>query len=443
MARARPPALAPGLLTLALAVLALALAVLALAPAGARAAWSRPFYLVAPGSLDYTPSQLALSSSGAAAAGLAIGDVDVPGSGQAYVVTRAPSGSAGAPQALAGARQVLALTYSGSTLDVLTGASPTGLDCCSSAAAVRITARGQQRPAQTVVGGLAGPALGALVALGGGHTLAAVATERGVWTSQGGPSGHFGRQHRLTGRAQAAEALSATWLGGRDSLVAWTAATGPAGFADPRAIFYSEGTRRSGPRRAHTLLRIRAGHRLDELVVGRRRRQATATWTESWFDPRGNFHSLIRTADFASHPRVHALSSPRAQASGLAMAADAAGGQTVAFKVCRPNGSCTLHVVTRARKGDFAHGRALGAIDAFQNPAVTVGPRGQVLVGWVRFGRPVVMAGTVGAARWRAPHVLSSTRYAYDLTLAFGRRGALAAWTQGTLNPSLVGAAYR
>jgi hypothetical protein len=38
---------------------------------------------------------------------------------------------------------------------------------------------------------------------------------------------------------------------------------------------------------------------------------------------------------------------------------------------------------------------------------------------------------------------LSSTTFALDLTVGFGPgRQALAAWTQGTLNPSVVGAAY-
>ncbi len=55
------------------------------------------------------------------------------------------------------------------------------------------------------------------------------------------------------------------------------------------------------------------------------------------------------------------------------------------------------------------------------------------------------MAATASSAggRFGGPVTLSSTTFALDLTVAFGAGGAgLAAWTQGTLNPSVVGAAY-
>jgi len=39
---------------------------------------------------------------------------------------------------------------------------------------------------------------------------------------------------------------------------------------------------------------------------------------------------------------------------------------------------------------------------------------------------------------------LSNTAFAADLTLSFGlAHAAIAAWTQGTLNPSVVGAAFQ
>ncbi|MDQ2898053.1 MAG: hypothetical protein M3Y09_20890, partial [Actinomycetota bacterium] len=66
----------------------LALCALSLAPASARAAWSRPFDLSPPGTLDRLPVQLAVGPLGAAAAAFSITDVDTPGSAQAYVVTR-------------------------------------------------------------------------------------------------------------------------------------------------------------------------------------------------------------------------------------------------------------------------------------------------------------------------------------------------------------------
>jgi len=59
------------------------------------------------------------------------------------------------------------------------------------------------------------------------------------------------------------------------------------------------------------------------------------------------------------------------------------------------------------------------------------------------------MPGRVGirrtaAGRFDAPVTVSSTNLAADVTLAFGPRGeALAAWTQGTLASSLMGALRR
>ena len=119
------------------ALVLLALLGLALVPAGAQAGWSAPFDLVAPGSLDYLPTQLAVSASGSAA-GYAVQDVDTPGSAQAYLVLRSPGGGVGPPQVIPGAREILALAYSGRGLELLTGSSPAGLDCCSSTQAVAV-----------------------------------------------------------------------------------------------------------------------------------------------------------------------------------------------------------------------------------------------------------------------------------------------------------------
>ena len=67
-----------------------------------------------------------------------------------------------------------------------------------------------------------------------------------------------------------------------------------------------------------------------------------------------------------------------------------------------------------------------------------------MVVGWVRNGQPVAAVGSTTGGRFSAARVLSTTAYALDLTVAFGpRRDALAAWTQGTLTPSVVAAGYQ
>ncbi len=325
----------------------------------------------------------------------------------------------------------------------MTGSSSETLDCCSSAQAVRIGAGGGVRRPQTVVGGLTGATLGQLVGLADGRMIAAVASEAGVWAAQSSKSGGFAAKRRLTAASQSPEALAATWLGGERSLVAWTAASGPPGSADPRAIYYALGSKSGGPRHSHTLLRVAAGRRVDALAVARRGSGATATWIESFYDRHGNYHSQVKAADFAAKPQVRTLSAA-GQASGLSYAGDTAGAQGAAWSSCGTSGSCIVHVATRGANGRFGRGVSLGAIDASQTPALAVGPNGQVIVGWVRGGHPVAAVGAASSGRFGPARVLSASTFALDLTVAFGpRREALVAWTQGTLNPSVVAAAYR
>jgi hypothetical protein len=113
-----------------------------------------------------------------------------------------------------------------------------------------------------------------------------------------------------------------------------------------------------------------------------------------------------------------------------------------AWQSCTAQAACQTQVDGRGAQGSFGPVRALGAIDASQAPAVAVGARGQVLVGWVRGGHPVVATASSAGRRLGAPVTLSATTFALDLTVGVGAQGAgLAAWTQGTLNPSVVGAA--
>jgi hypothetical protein len=179
------------------------------------------------------------------------------------------------------------------------------------------------------------------------------------------------------------------------------------------------------------------------LAVARRGTGATAAWVDSWYDRHGAYHSQVKAADFGKRPATRTLSAD-GLAAGLSFAADAAGAQGVAWKSCTSGGTCTVRAATRGPQGAFGHGASLGAIDASQTPALAVGPKGQVVVGWVRSGHPVAAVGSAASGHFGPVHVLSDTAFALDLTVAFGpRRDALAAWTQGTLNPSVVAADYR
>jgi hypothetical protein len=190
-------------------------------------------------------------------------------------------------------------------------------------------------------------------------------------------------------------------------------------------------------------LTVASGHRIDELAVARRGSSATLAWIESWYDSSGNYHSQVKAADIGAHLRIRAISPANRLASGLSFAADPAGDQGLAWESCTTGASCTVGTAVRGAQARFGVSTTLGAIDAAQTPAIAVGSSGRVLVGWVHGGQPVAALGSAGSRRFGALTVLSASTFALDLTVGFGPgRNALAAWTQGTLSPSVVGASY-
>ncbi|MFZ1992925.1 MAG: hypothetical protein WAU75_02360, partial [Solirubrobacteraceae bacterium] len=356
-----------------LAAAALALLPLVGLPAAAQARWGAPFQFAKPGTLDVAAPVLAISASGAAAAAFGIQDVDSPGVSQAYVTLRPAHGAPGNPIAVPGAQQILAATYGGGSLELLTGAGPAGQTCCSSAQAVQVSAGGRVARARTLVSGLAGATQGQLITLGNGAMVAAVATERDVWVIQSAKANRFGAQHLLTHGGQMPEALDVARLGGQGSIVAWTAAGGVAGQAAPRRISYALGTKNIAPHAVQTAVTVPAGHRIDELGVAARAGGATAAWVESWYDDKsGAYHSQVRAMDIAPHATVRALSSGNRLASGLSFAGDVAGDQAVAWASCTAQAACQTQVDGRGAHGSFGPARTLGSVDPSQEPAVAV-----------------------------------------------------------------------
>ncbi len=415
-------------------------------PAAAQAKWGPPFEFAKPGTLDVVAPVLAVSGSGAAAAAFGIQDVDTPGVSQGYVALRPAHGAAGGvggvPIQISGSQRILAATYDGGSLELLTGAAPGKQTCCSSAQAVQVSAGGGVARPRTLVSGLAGATQGQLLTLKNGAMVGAVATERGVWVVQSSKANRFGGPHLLTHGGQMPETLDAAWLGGESTIVAWTSSRGVAGEAAPRSISYALGARTHAPRGVKTAVTVPAGHRIDELGVAARQGGATAAWVESWYDKSGAYHSLVRAMDIAPHATVRNLSPAKRLASGLSFAGDVGGDQAVAWESCTGQAACQTQVSGRGAKGSFGPVRTLGAIDASQEPALAVGAHGKVLVGWVRGGTPVAATATSAGGRFGAAVTLSHTTFALDLTVGFGSGGAgAAAWTQGTLNPSVVGAA--
>ncbi len=147
--------------------------------------------------------------------------------------------------------------------------------------------------------------------------------------------------------------------------------------------------------------------------------------------------------DIAPHATARDLSPANRLASGLSFAGDASGDQAMAWQSCTAQAACQAQIAGRGAKRPFGAAGTLGAIDPSQQPAVAVGAHGKVVVGWVRGGHPVAATASAPGRRFGAPVTLSETTFALELTVGYGAGGAaLATWTQGTLNPSVVGAAY-
>ena len=161
-------------------------------------------------------------------------------------------------------QQILAATYDGGSLELLTGAAPTTQTCCSSAQAVQVSAGGaggaradaRRRPCR----GDAGPAAHAQErrhARRRGHRARRVGE-----SSRPSPTASA-CQHLLTHGGQMPETLDAAWLGAESSIVAWTSAKGVAGQAAPRSISYALGSKTHAPRGAKTAVTVprRPSHR--------------------------------------------------------------------------------------------------------------------------------------------------------------------------------------
>ena len=166
-------------------------------------------------------------------------------------------------------------------------------------------------------------------------------------------------------------------------------------------------------------------------------------WTESWYDRSGNLHSEVRASDVGRAPRHPRLPGRGGIASGVTLASDAAGAQVLAYKACRADGGCTVRVAIRGRSTPFGGVRSLGAIDDDQTPSVSVSSAGRIIVVFTRGGHPMAAVGSETGSSIGAARLLSPTTFAYDPTVADGGRLAMAAWTQGTLNPSVVAAVLR
>jgi hypothetical protein len=265
-----------------------------------------------------------------------------------------------------------------------------------------------------------------------------------VWVAQSRSGQRFAASRRLSAAATMPWTLAATSLRSGRTTVAWTATSGQAGESGPSRIFTSSGTARGLPGRARAAFTVGLGHQIDELALAPGSTHTTAGWIESWFDRSGAYHAQVAVSDLGGGMHAKAFPITGQVESGLTVAGNAAGDQVVAWKACDATPACTVRAALRRAGQRFGTPARLGAIDANQDPAAAIAIGGQALVGWVDDGHVLATGGSPAARAFAAPTRVSGTSFAADLALSFGGAGqALAAWTQGTFAPDVVGAVYR
>jgi hypothetical protein len=345
------------------------------------------------------------------------------------------------PRAVPGAQLVLDMTFLGSTTKLLTGGSEKSNACCSVVQAVSLSGGRFGRP-QTLVGKLTGATIGSLTTLPSGRLLATIANDRGVWVAQTRPGSGFGATHRLTAGSAMPWTVAASADARGQTVVAWTATHGQQGEIAPTQIVAAAGSERAAPTNARTVFTASAGRSIDELVLASAGSAVTGGWVESWFD-RGAYRSQLVVSDLAAGSRGHVYAVSGQTPSGLQIAGNGRGDEVATWKSCGSPGTCTMMAAVRRRGGQFGTAQNLGPIDPGQLPVAAVASDGDSLVGWIASGQAYAVERTPGGSRLGARRAISSTSYASNLVLAFGPgRTALAAWTQGTLAPDVVGAVF-
>ncbi len=434
----RPAALIRVLRALTTIAATAAICGLLAAPAGAR--WASPVEIAAPSSIDVLGPQIASSQAGAAAVSFNEVNLDAQATAAAFLALASPDGGFGVARALAPpVQEILALAFSGSTLELLTAKAARGQPCCGTVQVTRRAANGTFSRPQTLVAGVGGGTIGRLVALANGRMLAVIAGPERLWVAEAKGTRSFARARGLTPAGVAPVALAVAGTPGGGSTVVWTEGTG-------QSVISASGAPGAAPSRPRTVLTAAAGHEIDGLQLVPRPGGLTVGWTESWNDALGAYHSQAMAADLlgAAKPvRPRALSAPADIASELSLAGDVRGDQVAAWDVCSSE-VCALHGSIRRAAGRwFGAASRLGRIDVGEGPQVTMGPARGSLVGWITGGRVVLAELGAGASRFGAPRPLSGS-LAGDLGLAYGPSGeAVATWTQGTLNPDVFASLSR
>lgn len=444
----------------ALTTVASAAAISGALAAPASAGWSRPAEVSGPTSIQIIGTQVASSPAGAAAVAFNEVNLDAQATAGAYVALASPHGTFGVAHAVPGAQEILAVAYSGTTLELLTASGLPNQPCCSDVQVIRRGPRSGFGPPQTIVTDAGGGTTGSLVPLTNGRMLAVIGAPQQLWATEARGAGRFGRLRGLTPAGSAPAAIAVTGTPGGGSAVVWTQGAGG-------DIFGASAGPGATPSRRRTLFAVPAGHAVDGLQLVSQPAGLTVGWTEDYNDAGGAYHAQAFASDLVglgTPLRPRALSAPADVTSELALASDENGDEVATWEVCSPSSpACTLQ--TRVRHDEVLPSRAkkkkkkkikvkplrwfgpvanLGKIDPGESPQLTMAGDGRALLGWITGARVAVAEMPSGANRLGASPRFISGGLADDVALGFGPGGAaVAAWTQGTYAPDVFASELR
>ncbi len=393
--------------------------------------------------LDATPVSIAFSPGGQAAVGFGFVNPDAPAGARAEVAQLSASGRALRVRVVPHTRQVLDLTYVGSTLQLLGGTSGGGLACCTEIQTLALGSRGFSAP-RPLIRRLSGVALGRLIDSGSG-TLAVFATNTGVWAARAGRDGRFGAVRRLTSSGIAPQSLVAMPVRGGGPLLAFTQARiQAADTPSAPSVMVSRGTGPGLPPRPHAAQTFPAGTAIGPLALAAAPSAPTLGWTQDATDGTGSDSSTVVLAAVGQTLRTRTFSGPGQYQSGLSAAADAAGDELFAWESCDQTPECQVVAVGRPSGGRFGTTRTLGTIDAGAEPAVAIGPHGGAAIAWVQGGRIYVTRRGSGTQRFSKPQRLAGPGPVSGLRLAAGPGGRLlAVWVAGTTRTTVWASQFR
>ncbi len=405
---------------------------------------------------------LAVSADGRFAVGSGRTDEDAPSQARAAISTGTAQDITAAPAAVAGAQATLAAAYLDRRLVLVTGTSPAGDACCSSAATVAGTGA-----AHTLTADLEGTTTAALVPVRGG-LLAAVDNQAGITVARSNGAASFARGVSLVGSDPTPPLMAVGSLADGGAIVAWTApapaagaqtvtgtttapgstTTTAAGYDQPRNPLIRFAVAGPGglPGAARLAVTVPSGREIEALAVVPHRRGATLAWTESWYAGMRYVSEVFWTdVGAGSTPQASELSPSSTVAVGVSLAGASDGHEVLAWQACDVGaGTCRTDAALRPHGDAWGTVRSLGGVDPTSFPVATESAGGEALVGWVANGGVRAAAANPAATNFHPSVAVTRADGDSDLALGFGADAtqAIAVWVQGTYDQKLVGARF-